>query len=73
MHERTRVGCTLLDELVSTINSIGTRFADVAAYREYEELEISELLGYSVRVVAILVGCGNDVEEEVQRTVEAGG
>jgi hypothetical protein len=65
MHERTRVGCTLLDELVSTINSIGTRFANVAAYRECQELEISELVGYFVRVVAILVGCGDDVEEEV--------
>jgi hypothetical protein len=55
----------MLDELVSTINSIGTRFANVAAYRECQELEISELVGYSVRVVAILVGCGNDVEEEI--------
>jgi hypothetical protein len=47
-----------MDELISTTDSIGTRFANVAAYRECPELEISELVGYSVRVVAILVGCG---------------
>jgi hypothetical protein len=48
----------MMDEVTSTMDSIGTRFANVAAYCECQELEISELVGYSVRVVAILVGCG---------------
>jgi hypothetical protein len=58
MHERARVGCTLTDELISTTHSIGTQFANVAAYRECQEFEISDLVGHSARVVAILVGCG---------------
>jgi hypothetical protein len=71
MHERTREGCTMTDELISTMDSIGTRWGNMAAYRECQKLGISVLVGYSVRVVAILVGCGDDVEEEVQRKVGA--